>query len=87
MQKENISAADINIRGSMKVTRRTREDEAHLRLVRIEFAEGGGGGGGGPARSDPSGTAWCPSDHVRPRWAAASIPHPPARANCALPHA
>jgi len=28
-----------------------------------------------------------PSDHVRPRWAAASIPHPPARANCALPHA
>ena len=82
MQKENISAADINIRGSMKVTRRTREDEAHLRLVRIEFAEGGGGGGGGPARSDPS-PAITSVHGGRPR---RSRIHPPVRIALSLMH-
>ena len=87
MQKENISAADINIRGSMKVTRRTARtkhtyDSCELNLQR-------GGEGEAEVRHDPirrvrRGAPAITSVHGgRPR---RSRIHPPVRISLSLMH-
>ena len=75
MQKENISAADINIRGSMKVTRRTARTKHTYGSCELNLQRAGGGGGGGPARTDPS-PAITSVHGGRPR---RSRIHPPVR--------